>query len=90
MGRKEEFAENMLGAASERSDRRGLGEPSPRIDLSPRKKLTGSVSFFRGDGRSRTAVQTKSQVAFYTLILPLIVGRGLPEDGPPGAYPLGT
>jgi len=41
-----------------------------------------------GDGRSRTAVQTTHPAAFYTLILPLVVGRGLPEGGPAAAYPL--
>jgi hypothetical protein len=29
------------------------------------------------------------QTAFYTLILPLVVGDGLPEDGLTEAYPLG-
>ena len=41
-----------------------------------------------GDGRSRTAVQTTHPAAFYTLILPLVVGRGLPEGGLTEAYPL--
>lgn len=41
-----------------------------------------------GDGRSRTAVQTTPQRAFYTLIPPLVVDLGLPKDGPAGAYPL--
>lgn len=44
---------------------------------------------FSGDGRSRTAVQTTRQEAFYTLSRPLVVGRGLPEDGLTEAYPLG-
>ena len=43
---------------------------------------------FRGDGRSRTAVQTTYPAAFYTLILPLVVDHGLPEGGPAAAYPL--
>ena len=43
---------------------------------------------FRGDGRTRTAVQTTHKRAFYTLIRPLIVGDRLPEGGPPEAYPL--
>lgn len=34
-----------------------------------------------GDGRSRTAVQTSHQIAFYTFIRPLIVGPGLPDGG---------
>lgn len=42
-----------------------------------------------GDGRSRTAVQTTYQTAFYTLSRPLVVGRGLPDDGLTEAYPLG-
>ena len=42
-----------------------------------------------GDGRSRTAVQTTHQEAFYTFSRPLVVGRGLPEDGLTEAYPLG-
>ena len=41
-----------------------------------------------GDGRTRTAVQTTHKRAFYTLILPLIVGGKLPEDGPLSAYSL--
>ena len=44
---------------------------------------------FSGDGRTRTAVQTPHQAAFYTLISPLIVGLGLPMNGPSWAYPLG-
>ena len=44
---------------------------------------------FSGDGRTRTAVQTSHQVAFYTLILSLIVDPRLPEGGPARAYPLG-
>ena len=44
---------------------------------------------FRGDGRSRTAVQTTFPTAFYTLIRPLVVGNGLPEGGLTEAYPLG-
>ena len=44
---------------------------------------------FSGDGRSRTAVQTTCREAFYTLILPLVVGRGMPEGGLSEAYPLG-
>ena len=43
---------------------------------------------FSGDGRSRTAVQTSHQIAFYTFIHPLIVGSGLPNGGLTGAYPL--
>lgn len=44
---------------------------------------------YSGDGRSRTAVQTTYQTAFYTLSRPLVVGCGLPEDGLTEAYPLG-
>ena len=44
---------------------------------------------FSGDGRSRTAVQTSHQVAFYTFIRPLVVGPGLPDGGLTLAYPLG-
>ena len=36
---------------------------------------------FGGDGRTRTAVQTPYPIAFYTFILPLLVGNGMPEDG---------
>ena len=42
-----------------------------------------------GDGRTRTAVQTKYRKAFYMLIPPLIVGPDLPEGRPTGPYPLG-
>ena len=44
---------------------------------------------FCGDGRTRTAVQTPYQVAFYTFILPLVFVPGMPEGGLTGAYPLG-
>lgn len=46
------------------------------------------INQYCGDGRSRTAVQTTRQEAFYTLSRPLVVGRGLPEDGLTEAYPL--
>ena len=52
------------------------------------KKGSPKTAFSRGDGRSRTAVQTTPQRAFYTLIPPLVVDLGLPKDGPAGAYPL--
>ena len=42
-----------------------------------------------GDGRTRTAVQTPHQAAFYTLSLPLIFDDELPADGLLKAYPLG-
>ncbi len=41
-----------------------------------------------GDGRTRTAVQTPHQRAFYTLSLPLVFDQGLPEDRLPETYPL--
>ena len=41
-----------------------------------------------GDGRTRTAVQTPHQTAFYTLSLPLVFDVRLPGDGPSYAYPL--
>ena len=43
---------------------------------------------FSGDGRTRTAVQTPHQTAFYMFILSLFVGWNLPEDRPKPAYPL--
>ena len=46
-------------------------------------------SSFSGDGRTRTAVQTPYQVAFYMLSLPLVFVPGMPEGGLTGAYPLG-
>ena len=47
-----------------------------------KKCLSGYLrGIFSGDGRTRTAVQTPYPIAFYTLILPLIVGNGMPEDG---------
>ena len=49
----------------------------------------GSASSFRcGDGRTRTAVQTPHQRAFYTLSLPLVFDQGLPADRLSKAYPL--
>lgn len=54
-----------------------------------KKCLSGYLrGIFSGDGRSRTAVQTTRQEAFYTFSRPLVVGRGLPEDGLTEAYPL--
>ncbi len=44
------------------------------------KKAQLMLSFFRGAGGSRTRVQTKRQKAFYTLILPLVVGGCTRED----------
>ena len=53
------------------------------------KCLSGYLrGIFSGDGRTRTAVQTSHQVAFYTLILSLIVDPRLPEGRPPQAYRL--
>ena len=46
------------------------------------------LSFFCGDGRTRTAVQTPHQTAFYTLSLTLVFDQGLPSDRLPKAYPL--
>ena len=47
-----------------------------------KKCLSGYLrGIFSGDGRTRTAVQTPYPIAFYTFILPLIVGNGMPEDG---------
>lgn len=43
-----------------------------------------------GDGRTRTAVQTLSQTAFYTFILSLVFDRTVPKDRPSAAYPLKT
>ena len=48
-----------------------------------------SVIFKSGDGRTRTAVQTPHQTAFYTLSLTLIFDRELPSDRPFTAYPSG-
>ena len=42
-----------------------------------------------GDGRTRTAVQTPHQAAFYMLSLALVFDQGLPSDRLPRAYPLG-
>ena len=54
------------------------------------KCLSGYLrGIFSGDGRTRTAVQTPYQVAFYTFILPLVFVPGMPEGGLTGAYPLG-
>ena len=46
------------------------------------------ISVICGDGRTRTAVQTPHQTAFYTLSLALVFVQGLPSDRPPKAYPL--
>ena len=56
---------------------------------SPQKKrpFVGKISY-SGDGRTRTAVQTPHQTAFYTLSLALVFDQGLPPDRLPKAYPL--
>ena len=46
------------------------------------------ISLNCGDGRTRTAVQTPHQRAFYTFSLPLVFDQGLPEDRLPETYPL--
>ena len=46
------------------------------------------ISLNCGDGRTRTAVQTPHQRAFYTLSLALVFDQGLPSDRLPKAYPL--
>ena len=46
------------------------------------------ISLNCGDGRTRTAVQTPHQAAFYTLSLALVFVQGLPSDRLPKAYPL--
>ena len=43
---------------------------------------------FCGDGRTRTAVQTPHQIAFYTLSLTLVFDHELPSDMPFMTYPL--
>ncbi len=54
-----------------------------------KKCLSGTLrGIFSGDGRTRTAVQTPHQAAFYTLSLSLVVGWQMPEDRPVPAYPL--
>ncbi len=80
----------MLAEGQERSDAGGPGGTPPGHSGSDHrnKKCWRKASIFCGDGRSRTAVQTKSQIAFYTLILSLVVGPKLPKGRPPRAYPL--
>ena len=46
------------------------------------------ISLNCGDGRTRTAVQTPHQTAFYTLSLTLVFDLELPPDRPLKAYPL--
>ena len=53
-----------------------------------RSLISRSNSFFRGDGRTRTAVQTPHQRAFYTLSPALVFDQRLPPDRLPKAYPL--
>ena len=52
------------------------------------KPQSNWVSLSCGDGRTRTAVQTPHQRAFYTLSLAFVFDQGLPSDRPPKAYPL--
>ena len=54
--------------------------PFERLELC-KILVISSLRTFSGDGRSRTAVQTSHQIAFYTFIRPLIVGSGLPDGG---------
>ena len=51
-------------------------------------KKAAKSGLFCGDGRTRTAVQTQHQSAFYILILPLIFVKQLRTDTPPDPYPL--
>ncbi len=46
------------------------------------------LNLFRGDGRTRTAVQANHRKAFYMFIQPLVVGNRLPADGLPETYSL--
>ena len=63
------------------------GATAPRgKELSPQKEPVDSTGSFCGDGRTRTAVQTPHQAAFYMLILPLVFVRDMPEDGLVAAY----
>ena len=52
------------------------------------KTFPRNTPSFGGDGRTRTAVQTPHQTAFYTLSLTLIFDYGLPSDRLSKAYPL--
>ena len=57
--------------------------------ISTKTALSIAESRFCGDGRTRTAVQTPYQVAFYTFIRPLVFVPGMPAGGLTRAYPLG-
>ena len=74
--------------SSERSDTGGLGgtPPNERSGILHKKRDSRDCPFFCGDGRTRTAVQTKHRRAFYTLILPMVVGCKPLEDGLFAAY----
>ena len=72
----------LTGAVAKRL---GLGSLSPQT----RKGSDAAEPFLVcGDGRTRTAVQTPHQRAFYTLSLPLVFDERLPGDRLSCAYPL--
>ena len=71
----------ILLAADDGAKRRG-----GRSYLHEKRPLASQKPFFSGDGRTRTAVQTPHQAAFYMLILPLVFVRDMPEDGLVAAY----
>ena len=73
---------HLTGAVAKRL---GLGSLSPQT----KKGSDAAEPFFVcGDGRTRTAVQTPHQRAFYTLSLPLVFDERLPGDRLSCAYPL--
>ena len=62
--------------------------PLPHRRGHPKNFLEFGFLYDGGDGRTRTAVQTPHQAAFYTFSLSLVVGWQMPEDRPVPAYPL--
>ena len=77
-----------MGLEPAEAERVVIPYANPPLTLKRYNLIIIQQNFVCGDGRTRTAVQTPHQRAFYTLSLPLVFDLGLPEDWLPKTYPL--
>ena len=70
----------MAWSEATKSPPRGRGFGGGVTWMLHQNRVPNSEPYFGGAGGSRTRVQTKRQKAFYTLILPLVVGGCTRED----------
>ena len=77
-----------MGLEPAEAERVVIPYANPPLTLKRYNLIIIQQNFVCGDGRTRTAVQTPHQRAFYTLSLPLVFDQGLPEDRLPETYPL--